>query len=486
MKSDAELLRAYAEAESEPDFAAFVNRHLSFVYNAALRRAGGDPHRAAEIVQYVFIDAARRARALARHPSVVGWLHVATRHAAINLARSEARQRVRETVAYHMNQPDANERERLAWEELQPVIDRALDALDERDRQAILARFFEHLDYRAIGERLWISENAARMRVDRALDKLRATLRRHGIGSTAAALAGGLAQQSVVAVPNSLAPSVCAAAVASGPAWGAATATLLSMSKFKTSLVAAVALAAILSPPLVQVHANRALRAEIAAGAAATARANDEHAQVAATLAAAVGDDAAAETAELARLRARAATLRARPPGVVESELKPPANRGWDSPDAAFETIQWAFRQGDWKTMGQGMSFDAKTKAQIDAFYATLAPAVRAQYPTSELFFAHAWYEAMLPNASFIPQTMDVVSTQLIDGPEPMQLRLWGRDANGTERGTLVRMERGPNGWALGASHIAEVVTKLIPNIDSATGAVKPEALKQPEPPKKP
>lgn len=474
MKSDAELLRSYGESGAEADFATFVERHLSFVYNTALRRTGGDPHRASEISQQVFIALARRAHALARHSSATGWLHVATRHAAISLARREARQLARETLAYHMNEHERAGREPVAWKELQPVIDRALDALDDRDREALLGRFFEQQGFREIGERLRISESAARMRVDRALEKLRRVLRRHGIESTAAALAGGLAQHSVAAVPVGLASTVSSVAVASAPAWGVATATLLTMSKLQTSVAVAVAVAAILSPPFFQLHANQQLRVDIAAHASASQSTAAEQARLMASIKTEMGGGAGADAARLEELRARVKVLRARAPGVVEADLKPPANRGWDSPEAAFETFQWAFQYGDWQTLAGAMTFNAKTKAAADAFYATLAPAVRAQYATPELFFAHAWYQASLSNLEFMPKRLGVVTAELVDGSEPIQLRVWGRDAAGRERATVVRMERDSNGWGLGASHFDEIVSKLIGSIDPATGHVRP------------
>jgi RNA polymerase sigma factor (sigma-70 family) len=46
--------------------------------------------------------------------------------------------------------------------------------LAESDREAILMRYFEKRQLREIGERLGLSEEAARKRVDRALEKLRA------------------------------------------------------------------------------------------------------------------------------------------------------------------------------------------------------------------------------------------------------------------------------------------------------------------------
>jgi RNA polymerase sigma-70 factor (ECF subfamily) len=98
MHAEAELLRRYAEEGAQAAFAEFVERSIPLVHAAAFRRTG-DPHKAAEVAQQVFISAARNARSLARHPRLAGWLYAATRNAALNLMRDEQRQRRREEAA---------------------------------------------------------------------------------------------------------------------------------------------------------------------------------------------------------------------------------------------------------------------------------------------------------------------------------------------------------------------------------------------------
>ena len=78
---DAALLRHYAEEGSQPAFAEVVRRHVDLVYAAALRRTGGDAHRAADVSQQVFTALARHARKLSRHAVLGAWLHTATRNA---------------------------------------------------------------------------------------------------------------------------------------------------------------------------------------------------------------------------------------------------------------------------------------------------------------------------------------------------------------------------------------------------------------------
>src|SRR5881394_1955654 len=104
MIEDAELLRRYAEEESEEAFAALVQRHVNFVYACALRRVGGDTHLAEDVTQQVFTALARGARALVGREALSGWLYTTTRNASAQVVRTERRRQVRESAALIMNE----------------------------------------------------------------------------------------------------------------------------------------------------------------------------------------------------------------------------------------------------------------------------------------------------------------------------------------------------------------------------------------------
>jgi len=230
MNDDAELLRCYAEEGDEGAFAAWVRANLPLVYGAALRRLGGDAHGAADVAQLVFVAAARDAARLARHASVTGWLYAATRNAAINLMRDDMRRKQRERTAEELARADGGDGA-AEWARLKPVLDAAMDELGAADREAVLLRYFEGRAFAEVGQRLQVSENAARMRVERATEKLQARLVRRGVTSTAAALGLVLAQQAgaaTTAVPAGLAGSVTSAALAgAGAEMAGATGALL-------------------------------------------------------------------------------------------------------------------------------------------------------------------------------------------------------------------------------------------------------------------
>ena len=160
MKDDSELLRRYAESRSEADFAALVQRHLDLVYQAALRRTGGRSDLAQDASQEVFTTLAREAPKLVSHPSLVGWLFTATRHAAGHLLRTERRRREREMEAVVSSAPEGSGLD-ADWGEIRDHLDEVMDKLPEQDRAAILLRFFDKRPFAEIGLAFGLSEDTA-------------------------------------------------------------------------------------------------------------------------------------------------------------------------------------------------------------------------------------------------------------------------------------------------------------------------------------
>jgi len=232
MMTDAELLRRYAETGSQEAFAELVHRHLTFVYAAALRQVDGSSHRAEDVTQAVFTALARKAGSLTHRAELIGWLYTSTHFAAAKLKRTEQRRQTHEQEAHAMQELLSSNGAGAEWERLRPVLDDAMHALPERDREAILLRFFQGCPFAEVGRRLDLSEDAARMRVDRALDKLRGLLARRHITSSTAALGLLLANQPAIAVPAGLAASVTGAVLANVAAGGGGAAAALGILKF--------------------------------------------------------------------------------------------------------------------------------------------------------------------------------------------------------------------------------------------------------------
>jgi RNA polymerase sigma factor (sigma-70 family) len=221
MTPDSELLRHFAKTNSEDAFAELVKRHVNLVYSAALRQVGGDAHLAQDVAQTVFTDLARKAGSLARRETLTGWLYTSAHFAAAKIARTENRRHDREEK--FMRELTNENAPELDWEKIRPTLDEVMHELKETDREAILLRYFENRQFAEVGAKLGLNENAARMRVERALEKLRAVFARRGI-TTATALASVISANAVQIAPANLAATMTAASIASA---GAGTVTLL-------------------------------------------------------------------------------------------------------------------------------------------------------------------------------------------------------------------------------------------------------------------
>lgn len=270
MNDDAELLHRYAEGGSEDAFAAVVQRYLPLVYAAALRRVGGDVHRAEDVSQLVFTAVARNAAALVRHPDFTGWLFTTTRFLVAKVLRSEHRRLQREQHSDMIAPEPTTDSLGEASAQLHQILDEVLMELKQLDRQMILLRFHRGLRLAEIGVQLDVTENAVQKRIDRALEQLKEKLSRRGVTSTAAAVAIALEQQSAVAAPAGLIAAATSAGLVGGVGAGGllAVSSLMIVSKLQLGLAAAVVVAT--SAGLVwEVRATAQLRTELAQQTAA-------------------------------------------------------------------------------------------------------------------------------------------------------------------------------------------------------------------------
>lgn len=257
--NDCQLLQDFVEQGSEAAFRELVQRHLPLVFGVA-RRVTGDAALAEEIAQAVFVLLARKASVLRREVVLAGWLFRTTRFVASRTLRAEQRRRHREqeaTVMQLASDPDP------LWAHLAPQLDEALASLRESDRRAVILRFFEQRPLRDVGAVLGLSEEAAKKRVARALDKLRAILTRRGVALSAPALGTLLAAYAVPPVSAELAVSVATASLAQAAASATGLLPLVDTIMTKGRGALALAAAVLLVAPLVLQHrANAVLRAD--------------------------------------------------------------------------------------------------------------------------------------------------------------------------------------------------------------------------------
>ena len=242
--SDIDLLRQYARNNSEQAFRALVERHVNLVHAIALRQTA-NASLAEDVTQAVFIVLAEKAATISPNTILTGWLFRATRFAAANVNRAEARRAHWEQKAAQMEPPvTTNTSPDSDAEQITPLLNEAIEELPEPDRVAILLRFFESKSIEEVSRLIGTTENAAKMRLSRAVEKLRLIFRKRGIVAPTALLLTVLSAQSVHAAPTGLASSVATLALlkqASASTLPIVKGTLIVMAQTKSKLLATAA-----------------------------------------------------------------------------------------------------------------------------------------------------------------------------------------------------------------------------------------------------
>ncbi len=225
--TDQQLLHEYSEDRSETAFAELVQRHVDFVYSAALRMVR-DAHLAEDVTQNVFIALAQSGRHLTERPVLSGWLHRTAQNLAANAIRSDVRRRVREQAAATKDELLSSTPESL-WEHIAPQLDAALSELSEPDRNAIMLRYFERKSAQEMAQILGLSDEAAQKRVNRAVERLRDYFSKRNVTIGASGLTVVISANAVQAAPVGLVAAISAAVAFAGTA--VHTSTLIAAAK---------------------------------------------------------------------------------------------------------------------------------------------------------------------------------------------------------------------------------------------------------------
>ncbi len=401
MADDSELLGRYCRDRSEAAFTELVHRHFPMVYLAALRQVGGNTHQAQDVSQAVFTHLARKASLLADRPSVAGWLYHCARFLAARVARSERRRIARHLKTQEMAEFNTEPSALIDWERIGSLIDEALLALNPRDRELVLLRYFHEDSFLQISAKLGVSADAARLRLGRALDKMHTRLAGCGIESTAAALSLALASQAHAAIPVGAAASVAVTAL-TAPTPMASVALmsqiLMSTTKIKIGLLAVTALVvgALVFQIAHQREKIRVLEQDLLVQQSTHQKLIDQHQQLA-TIHPTDGSGAQLD-ALLARLASRRAG--ALSPGSSPSNgpmhglkqgnkpLRALANAGVATPFAALESSIWARYNGDVDTLAKMITFTPDGRDAATKLWALLPANIQSQFATPEQFAA--------------------------------------------------------------------------------------------------
>ena len=263
LMTDHELLAEHVSGTSSEAFTELVRRHLPLVLSTARRRLSA-PDQADDVAQQVFTLLARKARTLPPDVILSGWLYRTTCLVAGEQNRSDHRRRQREHHSVTaMNEGQSESDSDTTWREIQPLLDEAMTCLTERDRDAVVLRFFEGRSLKDVGEALGISPDAAQKRLSRSLDRLRESLARQHRIVTPASLAAAITAGAIEVTPTSTQAATIAATALSAASSGISlgTTSLIAMSTLKTLTVGVVS-AALVTVLVLQQKKLREIEAE--------------------------------------------------------------------------------------------------------------------------------------------------------------------------------------------------------------------------------
>lgn len=167
-------------AKTNPErFGELYDKHVEKVYRYIYRRVS-DRQTAEDLTSITFTKAIKNLPGYKWNGNpFVCWLYRIARNNLIDWYRKQNRTKV-VSIDDQYNSPalrtDATQKDQLSQKEVQEEITRALELLDESDREIITLKYFEELSNKEIAQVMNLSANHVGVKLFRALKKLRTSL----------------------------------------------------------------------------------------------------------------------------------------------------------------------------------------------------------------------------------------------------------------------------------------------------------------------
>lgn len=177
--SDEDLVRSVLKGQVQ-DYARLVERYERPVYNLMYRYCRSDQE-AADLSQDVFLRAYEKLSSFDGRRNFFPWLYTLAVNKAKDWQRSNSRKRLKLTQL-HWEIPATGtrshqEKQLLDQEEINSLYE-ALDILPDLTREIVLLRYKQELTIRELTGIFQLSESAVKMRIARALERMRSVLGR--------------------------------------------------------------------------------------------------------------------------------------------------------------------------------------------------------------------------------------------------------------------------------------------------------------------
>ena len=215
----------YRRMRSPDAFERLVRQYADLVYASALRQLR-DGHRAEDATQVVFTVLALKAHQLRAGTLLAPWLLKVTQYTALDARRRQQRRQRHELIAQQVRDEqrasqmnsdstisidsDASDGQDL----MRTVLDEGIAKLSKSERAAVVLRYFQDKSHLDVASALGIGEEAARKRVQRGLEKLRAFFADRGAiapSLSASGVASAISAHALTSAPQSLVARVASA-----------------------------------------------------------------------------------------------------------------------------------------------------------------------------------------------------------------------------------------------------------------------------------
>jgi RNA polymerase sigma factor (sigma-70 family) len=175
-----QFAKQFAATGKSDAFSELLRRYEPLVY-AAARRQVVDPHLAQDITQATMMVLMRKAGKIRRKQPLGPWLLRVAHYLAIDALRGESSRRRHERSAAQQRREFCETPISSPWPSIEPILDQALHALNNRDRTILVLRYLQGCTIDQIAGELSLTQQATRQRLSRALRRLRNELSRRGI-----------------------------------------------------------------------------------------------------------------------------------------------------------------------------------------------------------------------------------------------------------------------------------------------------------------
>ncbi len=191
--TDGQLLERFLSQRDECAFEMLLRRHGPMVLGVC-RRILGNSHDAEDAFQATFLVLVRRAGSIHPPDRVGSWLHGVAYRTALDARRSRERRRRKEAQAGPRT--PSSEETATEWG---PLLDGEVNRLPVNYRLPLLLCDVEGLTRKEAAQQLGWAEGTVSSRLSRGRQLLARRLKRHGLGLSALAAAGTLAQGAATA-----------------------------------------------------------------------------------------------------------------------------------------------------------------------------------------------------------------------------------------------------------------------------------------------